>query len=140
MHAKQTAVLLAHAFVGWALCAATMGVGIAVTTLGNTLIVHAIAAPVFFAVVSLVYFRRFGYTTPLRTATIFVGFVVLVDFFVVALLINHSVAMFTSALGTWIPFALIFASTYLTGRFATGFSRPQAQARSNEGIEPTATR
>jgi hypothetical protein len=34
---------------------------------------------------------------------------------VVALLINRSLEMFASLLGTWIPFALIFASTYLTG-------------------------
>jgi len=38
-----------------------------------------------------------------------------VDFFVVALLINKSLAMFASPLGTWIPFALIFASTLVTG-------------------------
>ena len=46
---------------------------------------------------------------------IFDGFVIAVDFFVVALLINRSMDMFASLLGTWIPFALIFASTYLTG-------------------------
>jgi hypothetical protein len=40
---------------------------------------------------------------------------IIVDFLLVALVINHSLAMFASLLGTWIPFALIFASTYLTG-------------------------
>ena len=35
--------------------------------------------------------------------------------FLVALVIIQSLAMFASVLGTWIPFALIFASTYLTG-------------------------
>ena len=110
-------ILLAHAFVGWALCAATMGIGMAVTTLGNTLVIHAIAAPIFFAGVSLVYFRAFNYTTPLQTAFYFLAFVVAMDFFVVAMLINRSFEMFTSLLGTWLPFTLIFASTYLTGRF-----------------------
>jgi hypothetical protein len=117
MDSKKIAVILAHAFVGWALCAATMGIGMAVTTLQNTLVVHAIGAPTFFAGVSWNYFRRFNYTAPLQTALIFVGFVIVVDFFVVALLINRSLEMFTSLLGTWIPFALIFASTYLTGLF-----------------------
>ena len=37
------------------------------------------------------------------------------DFFVVALLINRSLDMFASLLGTWIPFALIFVATYLRG-------------------------
>jgi hypothetical protein len=108
-------IILAHAFVGWFLCAATMGIGMAVATLQTTLIIHAIGAPVFFALVSLLYFRRFHYTSPLLTAVIFVGFVMIVDFLVVALLINRSLSMFGSWLGTWLPFVLIFSSTLLTG-------------------------
>ena len=112
---KKLVIIFVHAFIGWILCAATMGIGMATMTLEKTLIVHAIGAPIFFAVVSLMFFRKFNYTTPLQTAMIFVGFVIAVDFFVVALLINRSLEMFVSLLGTWIPFALIFASTYLTG-------------------------
>jgi hypothetical protein len=115
MQGKKMLTLLIHAFIGWLLCAATMGIGMAVTTLETTLIIHAIGAPIYFAAVSSVYFTRFRYTRPLPTALIFVGFVMVVDFFVVALLINKSLAMFASPLGTWIPFALIFASTFVTG-------------------------
>jgi hypothetical protein len=46
--------------------------------------------------------------------------VIAMDFFVVALLINRSLEMFTSPLGTWIPFALIFISTWLTGLVVPG--------------------
>ncbi|HMB23750.1 MAG TPA: hypothetical protein VKP08_12995 [Anaerolineales bacterium] len=120
MTINKTLILLAHAFVGWALCAATMGIGMAVTTLDHTLIIHAIGAPIFFCGVSFVYFRKFNYTAPLQTAFYFLTFVVAMDFFLVAMLINHSFEMFTSILGTWLPFALIFTSTYLTGYFITG--------------------
>jgi hypothetical protein len=116
---KKLLVILAHAFVGWALCAATMEIGMSVTTLQNTLVIHAIGAPIFFAGVSWIYFSRFNYTNPLKTALIFVGFVIVVDFFVVALLVNGSLEMFASLLGTWIPFVLIFASTYATGLVVT---------------------
>ena len=92
-----------------------MGIGMATMTLENALIVHAVGAPIFFTIISLIYFQKFNYTTPLQTAMIFVGFVITVDFFVVALIINRSLEMFASLLGTWIPFALIFASTYMTG-------------------------
>ncbi|MGC1378821.1 MAG: hypothetical protein WA821_21495 [Anaerolineales bacterium] len=112
----KTILIFAHAFVGWMLCAATMGIGMAVTSLDNALIIHAIAAPIFFAGISWVYFRKFNFTTPLQTAAIFTTFVIAMDVFVVAMLINHSFEMFASLLGTWIPFTLIFASTYLTGR------------------------
>ena len=121
---KKIAILLAHAFVGWVLCGATMGIGMAVTTLSNALVIHAIAAPIFFAVISLFYFRKFHYTTPLQTALSFLGFVMLMDFFVVAMLINRSFEMFASVPGTWLPFTLIFASTYLTGRSISGSTRP----------------
>ena len=129
MHLKQTIILLVHAFVGWALCATTMGIGMAVTSLENTLIIHAVAAPIFFAGVSLVYFTRFNYTRPLATALIFVGFVMAVDFLVVALLINKSLEMFTSLLGTWIPFGLIFISTYVTGLAVTRYLPAGASPR-----------
>jgi hypothetical protein len=117
MNLKKLITILVHAFIGWVLCAATMGIGMATTSLDNTLIIHAIGAPIFFAAVSLIYFSKFNYTTPLQTSLIFVGFVIIVDFFVVALLINKSLDMFASMLGTWIPFALIFTSTYVTGFF-----------------------
>lgn len=116
---QKALVILAHAFVGWALCAATMGIGMSVMPAQSALIVHAVAAPIFFAGLSWVYFSRFGCTTPLQTAIIFVGFVMVVDFFLVALVILRSLDMFASLLGTWIPFALIFSSTYLTGVLLT---------------------
>ena len=115
MNSRKLITILVHAFVGWALCAATMGIGMATTSIQNALIIHAIGSPIFFTIVSLIYFNKFNYTTPLQTAIIFVGFVITVDFFVVALLINRSLEMFASLLGTWIPFALIFTSSYLTG-------------------------
>jgi hypothetical protein len=115
MTRKKVLVVLGFAFIGWALCAATMGVGMAATSLSNALVIHAVAAPLFFAGISLVYFWRFGYTTPLQTAGLFLAFVVAMDFFVVALLVQRSLEMFASPLGTWIPFASIFASTWLTG-------------------------
>jgi hypothetical protein len=119
MTLKKLFIILAHAFVGWALCFATIGIGFAVTTQQNALIAHALGAPLYFALVSVNYFKRFNYTTPLQTAMIFLGLVMLLDFFVVSLLILRSLEMFTSPLGTWLPFALIFASTYLTGALMT---------------------
>ena len=118
MNVRRTMIILAHAFVGWTLCAATMGIGMAVTSLDNTLVTHAIGAPIFFSIVSLIYFRKFNFTTPLQTAVIFVAFVITMDVFVVAMLINRSFEMFTSLLGTRIPFVLIFLSTWVSGLFA----------------------
>jgi len=115
MTAKKWIIVIAHAFVGWALCFAVMGIGMAAMPLERALVVHAIAAPIIFALVSSAYFTKFKYTPPLPTAGIFVGFVILMDFFVVALLINRSLDMFASVIGTWLPFTLIYLSTWITG-------------------------
>jgi hypothetical protein len=92
--------------------------GQAVTTLENALIIHAIGAPFVFALVSFIYFKKLNYTTPLITAFSFDAIVILMDFFIVSLLINQNFDMFLSPIGTWIPFILIFTSTYLTGTVA----------------------
>jgi hypothetical protein len=129
MNVKKNIIILIHALVGWALCAATMGIGMATTSMENAQITHAIGAPIFFSIVSLNYFKKFNYTTPLQTAMIFLGFVIAVDFFVVALLIMKSLEMFASLLGTWIPFALIFTSTCLTGLYVVKNPKRKTAAR-----------
>ncbi len=111
-------IVLIFAFIGWTLCGAVMFIGTEVTSEFIALIIHAIAAPIIFAVVSSYYFKKYDFTTPLETAVLFVAFVILMDLFVVALLINKSLAMFGNVLGTWIPFILIFVSTYYTGRYS----------------------
>jgi hypothetical protein len=125
MKTKEKMILFLHAFIGWAICTATMIIGMAVTTIENALILHAIIGPLGFIILSLIYFTKYNYTTPLQTATVFISFVILVDFFLVALLINRSLEMFTNPLGTWIPFALIYISTYLTGLFITKYAHPK---------------
>jgi hypothetical protein len=43
--ARKTITILVIAFIGWAICGAIMGIGRAVTSLENTLVMHAIGAP-----------------------------------------------------------------------------------------------
>jgi hypothetical protein len=109
------AVIVAHGLVGWAFCGAIVGVGRQVLSMQTTLVIHAIGAPLGFGLLSLFYFKRFGYTGPLATALSFLAVVVTLDLLVVAPFIEGSFAMFSSVLGTWLPFALIFTSTYAVG-------------------------
>jgi hypothetical protein len=115
MGAREILVVALFGLLGWALCGAIMFVGMAVTSMRTTLITHAVGAPLIFATISWFYFTRFGHTRPLATGLAFVAIVVFMDFFLVALVINQSLEMFKSLLGTWIPWVLIFFSTYLTG-------------------------
>lgn len=134
MNTKKISVLLIHAFIGWAFCTAAMVIPMVLISVETALIIHAVAAPIIFTIVSLVYFNKFNYTSPLQTALFFVSFIIVVDFFVVALMINRSLEMFASPLGTWIPFSLIFTSTYVTGMLTTGRSaKQQAVSASGHG-------
>jgi NO-binding membrane sensor protein with MHYT domain len=112
---KKFSVVLAFALLAQGLCWGIMIVGQAITSIENTLIAHAIGAPIIAIVVSSIYYRRFNYTTPWQTAIVFVSVVIAMDVFVVALLIEKSFEMFTSPIGTWIPISSIFLATYLTG-------------------------
>ena len=112
---KKLIIILIFAFIGWALCGATIGIGRAITSIENTLIIHAILAPIFFAIISFVYYKKFNYTSPITTASIFLAFVILIDAGLVAPVFEKSYDMFKSTLGTWIPFLLIFLSTFITG-------------------------
>lgn len=133
MNTKKIIIILAHAFVGWALCTAAMVIPMVLISVESALIIHAIGAPIIYTTISLVYFNKFNYTRPLQTALIFVSFVIIVDFFVVALLINRSLEMFASPLGTWIPFALIFISTYVTGLLTVRSSKQEAVSLAGYG-------
>ena len=103
-----------------------MLVGRQLMPLQTTLIVQTVAAPIIFSAIAWFYFSRYTFTTPLQTALIFVGTVIFMDVFVIAQFVERSFAMFASVLGTWIPFALEFASTYLTGLYLSGRKGPSA--------------
>ena len=115
---KKFGVVLAFALVAQGLCWAIMIVGQMVTSLENTLIAHAIGAPIIAVGVSWIYYKKFNHTTPFQTALVFLSVVVAMDVFVVALLIEKSFEMFTSPIGTWLPISSIFLATFLTGLFA----------------------
>jgi len=107
-----------HGVVGWAICGATIGVGRQVVSMGTTLLIHAVVAPVAFGLLTWNLFKRFPAGSAGGTAFTMLGIVVGLDALVVAPLFEHSYAMFQSVIGTWFPFALILASSYLVGRTA----------------------
>ena len=109
------AALIAHGVVGWAACGALMGALLATVSEPSAIIAHAVGAPIIFAAVTAHLFLRSGGRRPIFVAGTFTAIVVALDALIVAWLIQRSFAMFSSALGTWVPFALIFVSVFVTG-------------------------
>ncbi len=113
---KKIVVLAIFGLIGWGICGAIINVGRSLIGTQPTLIVHAILVPIVFGVLSFFYHRFFHYTQPLQTGLIFMLLVMTLDAGIIAPFAEKSFAMFTSLLGTWIPFGLIFLATYLVGR------------------------
>jgi hypothetical protein len=120
---KKTTLFLLHALIGWALCGAVMGIGMRLMPLQNALLVHLFAAPVIFAMVTLSYHKKAPSARPLWVAAGFTVFVMAMDFFLVAMVIQKSFAMFRSTMGTWLPFGMIFISSWRTGASMSGMRR-----------------
>ena len=87
-----------HAFVIWLACGLTIALGRGAFGMETTLIIHAIAAPAFAAIVSFVYFE-FPSDDASPTAAFFILFIVLMDALLVAPFFEKSYAMFSSPLG-----------------------------------------
>ncbi len=112
-------LLLVIALPAWGACGASMAIGMARTTMRLTLTIHAVVAVVGFGATSYLYFSfADSAVTPVQAAATFTVLVVALDIFVVALLIQRSFEMFRSIAGTWLPLALIFASTWAAGVLA----------------------
>ena len=120
--------LLLHGIVGWALCALVMLGLLWAAGPGVARVIHALAAPLIFIGVALHYFRERGAREPLATALAFTGIVAVLDLAVVAGLIQHSLAMFGSVAGFWLPLALIFGVTWATGAILAMVPAKQAPA------------
>jgi len=129
--------LIGYGVVGWALCTVTMLVLLQVTSTTVALVAHAIAAPIYFVVLAGRYFGARGAREPLEVAATWTGSVVLLDATLIAGVVLRSFEMFGSVLGTWLPLALIFVASWLTGIVKRSMPPP---GRDGSGPKPGSSR
>ena len=103
------------AIIGWIWCGAIMKIGPSFWPMQTTLIIHLIAGPVGFGILSWIYHKKRNAWKPLITAAVWTGLIIFLDAVIVALIILKNFEMFRNPMGTWIPFCLIFTITWLTG-------------------------
>jgi hypothetical protein len=112
--------LVALAFVLWGACGAVIGIGRKLWSQDTTLRVHLVAAPVFAFFVAAVHTRLAPGFDQLTRALAMTSIIMGLDAFVVAPVFERSYAMFRSVIGTWLPFAAIFAAAWAAGVLARG--------------------
>jgi len=126
---RSLAMLLVHAEIGWVLCAAIMVALLVLAPLGVALTVHAVLAPIVFALIARHYFRYRGAHDPLPTAAWFTGVVALLDVGIIEGLAGKA-ALLASIAGFWLPLALIFLATWAVGAFASLSPMPRPRQSS----------
>ena len=104
----------------WGACGGVMSVGRRLWRLDRALRVHLIAAPVVAFLVSAVHKEIAPEISPGARAVAITGIVVLLDALVIAPLFERSYAMFSSIIGTWLPFAAIFAASWAASVLVSG--------------------
>lgn len=101
--------------VVWAACGGVIAAGRRIWSLRTTLIVHLFAATAFAFAAGAAHKALAPGFDPVARAAAMTGAIIALDALVVAPLFERSYAMFRSALGTWIPFAAIFAASWAAG-------------------------
>lgn len=128
--ARSVPRLVAHAVAGWGACAVLMAALLAALGQTAAIALHAIAAPLIFAVIAWHYFGGRGARAPLPVAITFTATVAALDAIIVAALIQRSFTMFASIGGTWLPLALIFLATWAIGRIVSTLPWPKPTPKS----------
>lgn len=126
--ARSWGRLLAYGVLGWALCAAVTAALSQLTALGVTMVARAVLAPLVFLAISLLYFRPRGAREPLPTALSWLAILAVLDSAVVAGAVSDGLSRFTSILGAWLPYSLVFLATWLTGALMSTMPWPKSQA------------
>jgi menaquinone-dependent protoporphyrinogen oxidase len=136
-HGRSLARLAAYGAVAWALCAGTFAVLLAATSTGAAIALHAVAAPVWFAVLARRYQRADGARPPFTTALAWTAIVAVLDAFLVASGPPSRFVMFGSFTGFWLPLALGLLAAWGTGAIAAMLPLPEG-AR-DQGLSPSHT-
>jgi hypothetical protein len=110
--------LVVLALVLWGACGGVIAIGRRLWSQDTTLRVHLVAAPILAFLVAAAHRQLAPTFAPLLRAAAITAIVMLLDAVVVAPLFERSYVMFRSVIGTWLPFAAIFAAAWAAGVFA----------------------
>jgi menaquinone-dependent protoporphyrinogen oxidase len=122
---------LAWFALGGAIVAVLVGMGLgAVPWPSLAAILHALAAIAIYAAVAGAYFTARGARAPLPVAAVFTGVAALVDV-IVATLLWRDYGMFAHIGATWLPYVLIFLTTWATGSVVRMI--PESEKRKERG-------
>jgi menaquinone-dependent protoporphyrinogen oxidase len=125
--------LLAHAAVGWGVCAVLMGALIALVSPGAALVLNAVVTPLVFAAIARHYFAARGARDPLPTAATWTAIVAALDLGIVVLAGQRSLALFANIPRIWLPLALIFLVTWGIGALMSTLPWPKPPSRETVG-------
>ncbi len=112
---RQFSSLITHAFLGWCWSGALTGLGQLLISLETLLIIHTFLGPLGIGLLAWRFHQNFPGIQPLNTACWFTGIIIFLNVVLTAPFFENSFSIFSSIIGTWLPFILIFGAVYLAG-------------------------
>ena len=113
-----------HAFAIWTLSSALLVGSLFIMPADTAVAIRLFTSPVLAVVVSTAFYGKYANTRPLGVALVFAATVAILDAAVLAAGIARSFSMFLEPLATWVPYALIFVSTWGSGALMTVHRTP----------------
>ncbi len=112
---RPAVLLVLTATAAWTACALTMAASTTLVSTDSALVIHALFTLVWFALAAGLYRRGHRWPGPNAIALTNLATVVVLDV-AVAGLVHRSLEMFDSVMGTWLPYALVFAGSWAAAR------------------------
>lgn len=128
--------LFEYGVVGWAASAAVLVGLLAISTLGVTLTLHAVLAPLVFGALAVRYQRVVGARAPLVMAAGWTAIVALLHVLVLEVLIARAVSL-PGLWAFWLPLALIFLASLGAGALSARLPLPGATPARAAPLTPT---
>jgi menaquinone-dependent protoporphyrinogen oxidase len=104
--------LVEYGAYGWAICAVTFGVLLPLTRPTFAIVVHAIVAPVVFAMIARRYQAADGARAPLATAVVWTLMFGVLHAGLLSPVVRPELALVASWAAFWLPLALVFVAAW----------------------------
>jgi menaquinone-dependent protoporphyrinogen oxidase len=128
--ARSLTRLAAHGVAGWALCAVLLLLTLPLRATPLAAALPSLAATAVCIGVARHYFRARGAREPVPTAFAFTAIFAALDTTLIAWLLMRSAELFTNLTRFWLPLALIFLTTSITGSIIAMLPRDRSRSRS----------
>jgi menaquinone-dependent protoporphyrinogen oxidase len=115
LHGHSLVRLFEYGAYGWAICSMSFAVLMPLSRPDFAIVIHAITAPIAFALLARRYQSVDGARTPLAAAVMWTAMVAVLDVTLISAVVRPSFSLVGSVTAYWLPLALVFIASWSAG-------------------------